>query len=105
MTDTTKLAKSIIASVFLMTASAAANAQTEQTVPLSTYVNIMTQHTTALNSQDVHFGAMQSVANTAHQFLLDDQPQFAPTINVIDIVQNTIASDLKAFKDTADEAE
>ena len=45
------------------------------------------------------------LANTAHQFLLDDQPQFAPNIHVIDIVQNTIASDVKALIAAADEAE
>ncbi|MBE1287180.1 MAG: hypothetical protein GJ671_05600 [Alteromonadaceae bacterium] len=45
------------------------------------------------------------LANTAHQFSLDDQPQFAPKIHVIHIVQDTIASNVKVLIAAADEAE
>lgn len=105
MTVTTKLSKSIVATAFLAAASATAYAHTVQTVPLNTYVNAMMQQTTALNSQEVHFAALESVANMTHQISLDDQPQFAPNINVIDIVQNTISVGIKELKNVEDEAE
>jgi hypothetical protein len=80
----TKLAQSLFAATIALSATAAANAQV---VPLTTYVDGMMQQTSSAASQDVRFGAMQAVANTTHQFSLNDQPSLIPSVNFIDVAQ------------------